>query len=169
MFDTKRIHFLIACIVALSVFMAYQGIYGGDHNQAYASLSDDGVDGREARLVNYKPARKRLLSSRLRDDAENILDLKGHDIAQIFDAPELVRRELPTTIWQYRNEKCVMDVYFTVGRKGDVSRANVAHYEVRGRDTRAKKDIQVSDCVEDLVAHDSMISLIDVNAIFKAN
>lgn len=167
MLNSKKIHFLIACIVAMAAFIAYQNFYGVDHNQAYASLSAD--NGLDKRLVNYKPAQKRLLSARLRDDVENILDLNGHDIAQIFDAPELVRRELPTTIWQYRNDACVMDVYFTVGRKADVSRASVAHFEVRARDTRAKTDVKASDCVQDLVAHDSMISLIDVNAIFKAN
>jgi len=169
MINQKTVSFLIACVIALGIFVAYQSFYGGENNQAYASLSEEELVNGRGVLVNYKPARKRQLSSRLRNDADNIFDLKGHDIAQVFDAPELVRRDLPTTIWQYRNAHCVMDVYFTVGRKDDVARANVAHYEVRRRDVRSQDALSVSDCMGELIAHDTMISLINVDAIFKSS
>lgn len=162
----KKIPFIIACAVAVTVFVAYQSFFGAEHSQAYASLSTDEVPG--DRMINYKPARKRVLRSRLRDDVDHILELKGHDIAQLFDAPELVRRDLPTTIWQYRNDACVMDVYFTVGQSGDVARSDVVHYELRGRDTRAEKPLDVSSCVGDLLPSVSMMSLINVDAIYKA-
>lgn len=163
----KKFPFFIACAVAVTVFVAYQSFFGAEHSQAYASLGSDDVPGE--RMVNYKPARKRILRSRLRDDADHILELKGHDIAQLFDAPELVRRDLPTTIWQYRNDACVMDVYFTVGQSGDVARSDVVHYELRGRDARASKPLDISSCVGDLLPNVSMMSLINIDAIYKAS
>jgi len=165
MINNKHTHFIIACFCAVAAFAVYLSFAGGDRNYAYASIGNG--DG-QVEMANYKPARKRHLSARLRKDVDQILDLSGHDIVQIFDKPELVRRDLPTTIWQYRNDNCVMDVYFTVDRVEDVARSHVAHYEVRQRDTRAKDSVAASDCMQDLVAHDTMISLIDINAIFKA-
>lgn len=163
---SRKFHFLMACIFAVVVFVAYQSFYGAEHSHAYASLSSDEVPGE--RMMNYKPARKRILRSRLKDDVEHILELKGHDIVQIFDKPELVRRDLPTTIWQYRNDACVMDVYFTVGQSANVARADVVHYELRGRDLRAKKPLDISSCMGELLPNDSMMSLINVNAVYKA-
>jgi len=166
MAQSRKLHFLIACVVSLAVFVAYQAFYGDEHNQAYASLSNEEL---QNGLLNYKPALKRQLRSRLSDDVETILDLKGHDIAQIFDKPELVRRDLPTTIWQYRSERCVLDVYFTVGRAGNVGRENVVHYELRARDTRSSKKLNVSACIKGLASGKTTMSMIDVNAIYKAS
>ena len=159
--------FLIACALVLAFFAFYQSFYGDEHNQAHASLNSG-----ETKITgyrNYKPAHKRQIRSRLGEDVDSILDLNGHDIAQIFDAPELVRRDLPTTIWQYRNDACVMDVYFTVGVEGDVARSSVAHYEVRARDLRSEKKFDVSDCVRDLVQHNTVASLIDIKSVYKAS
>jgi len=163
---SKRFHLIVACVLALAAFVAYQAFYGDQHNQAYASLSNEEM---QNGLLNYKPALKRQLRSRLRDDVENILDLKGHDIVQIFDKPELVRRDLPTTIWQYRSERCVMDVYFTVGRAGNVGRENVVHYELRARDTRSSKKLNISACIKELAVRNTTMSMIDINAIYKAS
>ena len=163
---SRQFHFFMACAFAVAVFVAYQSFYGTEHSQAYASLNDGEVSGE--RMLNYKPARKRILRSRLKDDANHILELKGHDIVQIFSEPELVRRDLPTTIWQYRNDACVMDLYFTVGAAGNVARSDVVHYEVRGRDTRAEKPLNLDDCIGDLMPDDTMMSLINVDAVYKA-
>ena len=166
MTQSKKFHFLIACVCALAAFIAYQAFYGDEHNQAYASLSNEEM---QNGLLNYKPAQKRQIRSRLSDNVDSILDLKGHDIVQIFDKPELVRRDLPTTIWQYRNERCVMDVYYTVGLAGNVGRENVVHYELRARDTRYSKKLNVSACIKSLAVRNTTMSMIDINAIYKAS
>ncbi len=165
---SQRISFLVASVGVLLAFLAYQSFYGDEHNQAYASFSNnDGV----VTYVNYKPAQKRQIRSRLSADIDQLFSLTGHDVVQIFDAPELVRRDLPTTIWQYRNEDCVMDVYFTVDREGDASRANVAHYEVRARDFRqgASEALNAEQCVHDLVDNNVRLSLIDIKSVYKAS
>lgn len=157
------LHFIVACFFVLGVFVTYKLTYGNKNNQAYASLSLS-AEGHE--YLNYKPAMKRKIRSTLRDDADSILDLKGHDIVQIFDIPELVRLDLPTTIWQYRSQECVMDVYFTVASEADVQRANVAHYEIRSRDLR-EDQLDLSHCVKHLMKRNVSASLLDVQALYK--
>lgn len=164
--NNKRFHFFIACAFAVAVFVVYQSFYGTKHSQAYASL---GAQDAKGELYNYKPARKRILRSRLKMDSDGLLELTGHDVMQIFAKPELVRRDVPTTIWQYRNDTCVLDVYFTVGRSADVARSDVVHYEVRGRDTRSKTPFDASACVQGLLANDTMMSLINVDAVYKTS
>ena len=118
--------------------------------------------------LNYKPAMKRALRSRLQENSDAILALNGHDIAQIFDEPALVRRDMPTTIWQYRNDECVLDVYFTSGESGDVSQADVVHYEMRDRQASGKKP-KASSCLGSLASNDSVLSLINVDAFYKVS
>jgi hypothetical protein len=43
---------------------------------------------------------------------EKMLSVRGQDIKSILREPELIRHESPTTIWQYRTDACVLDVYF---------------------------------------------------------
>lgn len=162
----KMPHFIIACVVALAAFVVYHAIRGDDRNVALAALSveDSGVS-----AINHSPARKRSIRAKLSRDVDNILDLNGNDVAQLFEAPELVRSDLPTTIWQYRNDQCVLDVYFTVGRIGDVMKSSVEHYEMRARDRRAKADFDQKTCLKDLAGSESFVSLIDVSAVYKAS
>ena len=161
----QLVQLVFASVLAVAVFVAYQSFYGDERNQAYASLRDGG---QQVERLNYKPAQKREARSRLGSDVDNLLEFKGHDIVQVFDAPELVRRDLPTTVWQYRNDFCVMDVYFTVGRAGDVARENVAHYEVRSRDAKGRIDITANDCLSGMVDGGSFVSLLDVSAFLKS-
>ncbi|MFK7839085.1 MAG: hypothetical protein AB8B83_02040 [Bdellovibrionales bacterium] len=162
----RYFHSMIATISVLVAFACYYTLTNvSERNQAYAAISSDYQRGE---MVNYKPALKRHLSAQLRQNNDQILSLSGHDVFQIFDRPELVRKDLPTTVWQYRNELCVMDVYFTVDRAEDVARTNVAHYELRARNSREREGVKLNECMQGLVANDTMISLIDINSIFKA-
>ena len=164
-----KTHSLLALFAAGLVFVAYQNFFGGEKSQAYASLEagtfQNGV------TYNYKPAVKRVLRSRIKSDDGALLAMNGSDIKQIFDTPELVRRDLPTVIWQYRNDGCVLDVYFTAGDNGDVSQSDVIHYEIRNRsgsvDVGANADN--TECLHDMVGSTSVFSLLDVNAFYKVS
>ncbi len=159
------LYFIVACSVAIIAFISYQSFFGDGNNQAHASFSlEDG--GHE--YFNYKPALKRKIRSRLREDADYLLDLKGHDVVQVFDSPEIVRRDLPTTVWQYRNTQCVMDIYFMVSEHGDVGGVNVAYYELRARDKRSN-DFEARFCVRDLMKRNISTSLLDTKALYKVS
>jgi hypothetical protein len=45
------------------------------------------------------------------DDPARILGLDPDQVTEILGRPELMRREPPAEIWQYRGESCVFDVF----------------------------------------------------------
>jgi hypothetical protein len=57
-------------------------------------------------------------------------DLTGLDssaLHSLFGTPELVRKDYPAEVWQYRSPNCVLDVYLYP----DHDRLTVAHAEAR--------------------------------------
>jgi hypothetical protein len=44
------------------------------------------------------------------DDPERLIGLGPNAVYELLGTPELVRRESPAQIWQYRGESCVFDV-----------------------------------------------------------
>lgn len=158
--------FVIAGAFVLSVFIGNQILRGADHGVAEAAFPD-AVDGDEVTAVT---ARKRGLRYRIVEDSDVILGLKGQEVFQLFQEPELVRRDLPTVVWQYRTNVCVLDVYFTAARD-DVLKSNVAHYELRSRLEHRQKDaaaVDVEDCLGDLAQGGKRISLLNPGAFYKS-
>ncbi len=62
----------------------------------------------------------------------------------ILGKPELVRREAPAEIWQYRNENCVFDVFLY----DEAGRRQVTYIEAR--DGAAQK-IEPRACLNELL------------------
>ncbi len=46
----------------------------------------------------------------IEDDPARLIGMTPHDIVTFLGAPELIRRETPANIWQYRAEGCVLDL-----------------------------------------------------------
>ncbi len=153
--------FMIACGLALGVFYTYQAIKPAESGQALASVNGADAD------VSQSGGQLRALKARLVKDTDSLLEFTGADIREAFDAPELVRTDLPTVIWQYRNEACVLDVFYTAS-SADVSKAPVAHYEVRSRDAKGRKIVEAQSCVSEMVQGGNLISLLDISAIYKS-
>jgi hypothetical protein len=112
-------------------------------------------------------------SSRLRDlrqsisaDPANILDVSGREIYAVLSQPEMVRTDSPTTVWQYRNSFCVLDVYFTT-RDTTAARAPAVHYEIRAREKDVPDDAVQERCARDLVRAHAGMNLINANAFYK--
>jgi len=55
----------------------------------------------------------------INDDPQQLMGLDPSALRALLGEPELVRREAPAEIWQYRNESCVFDVflYDTTGQR----------------------------------------------------
>ena len=55
----------------------------------------------------------------INDDPQQLMGIDPGTLGAILGAPELIRREAPAEIWQYRNDSCVLDVflYDTAGRR----------------------------------------------------
>ena len=96
------------------------------------------------------------------------MTLSAMDVRAVLNQPELIRRDLPTVVWQYRNQDCVLDVYFTTASpKAD--KAPVAHYEVRAR----RKDVADEDvqniCIQNLIRERAGQNFVNLDALYKAN
>lgn len=86
-------------------------------------------------------------------DPENLKQLLASDLEQMFNKPELKRREGNVTIWQYRSDACVLDVYF----RGDdetpldyVLRPRNVAYFVGGEEST--EDLSEVDCIDTIIS-----------------
>jgi hypothetical protein len=162
---TKYFSFLMACFAVVFVFAVYSSLKTSD-NTAFAS----GVMGSGLHNNSVSDLQKiRALRSSISESPENVLDIYGRDVFSLFAEPELVRRDAPTTVWQYRNESCVLDLYFTTQKK-EAFAAPVVHYEVRMRDGGAEDvspQLQKA-CVRSLARANAGFTAVKLNSIYKA-
>ena len=136
-----------------------------DDGVAYASSGT--VMAREIRDGAGIPSdRLREIRQNVSMDSSKLLDVTGREIYAVFSHPELIRTDSPTTIWQYRNSFCVLDVYFTT-RDKTALRAPAVHYEVRARGKGVADEAVQGRCVRDLVRANSGMNLLNVNALYK--
>lgn len=95
---------------------------------------------------------------------ENLLKVTARDVRALLSEPELVRAELPTTVWQYRTDTCVLDIYFQA-QSADDPAAPVVHYEMRGREKQTQH--ARANCIKSLIHQRSGLRMVDVTAIYK--
>src|SRR5690606_6876912 len=158
----------------LSFLMAGAGVFGFfvlihsiPHKERQAFASSPSVAANMSG-EDYSASQKRAIRKKISARADNVMDFSGRDIVAVLSAPELIRRDLPTVIWQYRNAECVLDLYFTTAQPSAMQ-APVAHYEVRAREKGvADEDVQNS-CVKDIIRARSGVNLVKVSAFYKAN
>ncbi len=98
---------------------------------------------------------------------EKMLTVRGQDIKYVLREPELVRHETPTTIWQYRTDSCVLDIYFA----GDTDPLllPVAHYEMRARAKGVSDEEVAGSCVRELSRKSGRPRMVDVSKLYKNN
>jgi hypothetical protein len=69
---------------------------------------------------------------------DRFLGLSPARLTRTLGPPSLVRREGPAQVWQYRAERCVVDLVLYPGESGPA----VRHLEARGRPSGAAADPQ---------------------------
>ncbi len=121
---------ILFCFAVLASILVLNHVLVQTSRSAFAA-SVMGPDTQE-RVIKRKTERQRYLVQAFAKDTDEILKASGQDILLMFDKPELVREEQPTTVWQYRTASCTLDVYFVSDTK-DPLNASVAHYEIRAR------------------------------------
>ncbi len=156
---------IIACTVLTAA-----GIYhtiarlDGD-GTAQASLGAMGTMGGAPGTM--RAASRKALAKEISFQPGHLLSIRGQDVKMVLREPELVRHESPTTIWQYRTDACVLDIYFA--GDADPLLAPVAHYEIRARGKDAgDADIQKT-CVRELARKSSGPRMVDVSTLYKRN
>lgn len=98
---------------------------------------------------------------------DNIYELQGASIEAAFGAPELVRADLPTIIWQYRSASCVLDVYFK-SKDDQAAFAPVVHYEIRARNGELDDSPNAARCLSSLMPSIAAPRMLDVSAFYKS-
>lgn len=156
---------MAACAATFALFVLLQ-IFVADKREALASSSSfDGriivEDGR------YSIPQKRGIRQQVLRDQQGLLDLTGAEVRAILDQPELIRRDAPTIVWQYRDDTCVVDLYFTT-TAAKASKAPVVHYEARGRSDEISDEYAKEHCVENLVREAAPSRFVSFDAIYKS-
>jgi hypothetical protein len=80
----------------------------------------------------------------INDDPEQLIGMGPASLNAFLGAPQLIRREAPASLWQYRAEGCVLDVVLYPDRMGD----KVTYLEAR-EDGATK--IPARDCLNKLL------------------
>jgi hypothetical protein len=80
----------------------------------------------------------------INDDPEQLIGMGPASLNAFLGAPQLIRREAPASLWQYRAEGCVLDVVLYPDRTGD----KVTYLEAR-EDGATK--IPARDCLNKLL------------------
>ena len=55
----------------------------------------------------------------INDDPQQLIGMGPASLNAFLGAPELIRREAPASLWQYRADNCVLDVVLYTDRSGD--------------------------------------------------
>ena len=155
--------FMVACGLVVAIFVLAHAMQREGAGSAQASINMLGDH-----THNYSPSEVLGLKHKISRSADTLMQLNGAAVQQVFNAPELVRSDLPTVVWQYRTDACVLDVYFTASNETNLDKAPVAHYEARSRDAKGRAKVSAQDCVSSMVQGGNLISLLDVGAFLKS-
>lgn len=135
----RRRHYLVhaAILFACVILFLPLGVVGGaklsDVITTNKALAATRALAPEHSVFDNMSARERAdyahaLSGLVFDDPETVYQLIGHDFLVMFREPDLKRHDGSTSIWQYRTDSCVLDVFFNGQDNGPA-----VHYEIRQR------------------------------------
>ncbi|MBX2834255.1 MAG: hypothetical protein KTR28_04695 [Micavibrio sp.] len=154
-----------AFVLAFAIF-TFNALLRVDENSAQASIFSNAASSDLGRP--YGAGQRSRISNQISYTSNRILDLSGRDIYEVLDQPEMVRRDLPTVVWQYRSNECVLDIYFTAS--GDnVLAEPVVHYEIRPRNKTVSAQKIERSCVASLIKPRNNFNVLDAQAFYKSS
>lgn len=154
----KTLSFLIAAGVMIFVVSSFYMIKHKIGGEALASVYTENFGAkRTARVAVLK---------KISHNPDAVLNLTGQDIQAALKAPGLIRRDLPTIIWQYRSDSCVLDIYFKA-TSDNVEQMKASHYEMRQRQGHAE-NFEKIECANSIARTQSGMRMVDIKAIYKA-
>jgi hypothetical protein len=152
--------FMIVCAV-MATAIVHRAITRMDGDgTAQAAFSAMGAPVGEMRTENRKS-----LAKDISLHPDRLMNIRGQDVKTVLREPELVRAESPTTIWQYRTDSCVLDIYFT--GNADPLLSPVSFYEIRARGKNASDADVSATCVRELARKSGRPRMVDVSTLYK--
>lgn len=70
----------------------------------------------------------------INDDPAQLIKMTRDDLNGLLGQPDLVRRETPAEIWQYRGKDCILDIFLYSEADQSNSPYRVVYSEARGRE-----------------------------------
>ena len=163
--NKKDLSFTAAVLATLGLFVLLSAFVVEKRDALASSTSFDGraivEDGR------YSVPQKRRIRQQVLNSQDELLNLTGAEVRAILDQPELIRRDAPTIVWQYRNDECVVDLYFTTGA-AKALKAPVVHFETRPRHDEVSDERVEAGCVEALVRENAPARFVSFDSIYKS-
>lgn len=134
--------FLCACLVfvGLKSYNALPFLHGNDASAA-------GVPENLSKLILPSTQSLADLRKEVSLNIDAVTSVTGQNIRLLFGEPDLILSELPTTIWQFQNKNCTLNLFFVHGGY-DVLSQTVSDYNLRARQVGG----DVSRCLPDMVS-----------------
>lgn len=158
----KILSLMIAGLIMAGFLLVNHLMRGENRGQAQASAALHAIDGQEIDIKNHKKDMLRRVSA----SPDTLLEMNAQHIRSLFDEPGLVRHESPITIWQYRSEACVLDLYFK-GKAKDTFKP-IVHYEIRARAKGARDEDVRESCAGDLLKSKNGFQMVSVSSFYKS-
>lgn len=128
---------------------------------AQASLTDVGP----LEIHGVEMTRRQILE-KVSVDPDTLLDVTGRHVMAILSEPELVRHDGFSSVWQYRTDSCILDVYFS-GKKDEMN-TPVSYYEIRAREKGVEDKKVQNDCIRHIASlNGGGPHMIDVSRLYK--
>lgn len=120
-------------------------------------------------VMDFSRSQKIYMTRALHANHDNLIKLQGASVRALLENPHLVRVDLPTVVWQYRSEQCVLDIYFKSDKR-NVDLSNIVHYEMRHRDYRIEEDFigREASCMRSFLPPTTAPRLLSVSSIYKS-
>ena len=138
--------------IGVLIFLFLQGC--GNPNQQVVPLATvrpstliPPVTSQEAPAALPRPAVAPPRLSETERDPERLLHMNRRTISSLLGKPEFVRQEATARVWQYRIDRCVLDLFLY----DEANEHRVIHYEFRP--TMAGLD-PIDDCFEQFLLRD---------------
>ncbi|MEZ5813137.1 MAG: hypothetical protein R3E13_00180 [Alphaproteobacteria bacterium] len=163
----KILSFILFSTAMLGLFILIHALRQGEGEALASSASVAGKTIEDG--AQYSAMRKRSIRRAMISDVNELMNLTGGEVRAVLNQPELIRRDLPTVIWQYRNKSCVLDVYYTTAGAKKVNKTPVAHYEIRARQKGvADEDVRES-CLPSLIRARAGNNFVNLDGFYKAH
>lgn len=123
------------CVMMLLSGCQTSGV--ADHQNVAAAFNDiDTAAGDSKALAAYSQAAMMAPRHAARGfrpgSPDTLLRLTRGDVASALGAPSIRRNEPPAEVWQYKTEKCVLDIYFySAGHRNHPDAREVSYFEMR--------------------------------------
>ncbi len=163
----KLYNFVIAVTVTITLFSVNYMVRGDDGFAFAATYSVSDYTIEDA----YPQRIRRDISRKVAYNPDHVLHLSGRDVYEVLEKPELVRRDLPTVVWQYRTDACVLDIYFVTSSGANVLEEPVEYYEMRSRDGHYAnlEGASAKKCMESISKPRERVSLLAAETFYNAD